>query len=84
MEAIVWPLLVSSSTLDPIGGATALGLGGCWVAGDKKRYADEVRRLLGVPEGFHLVSFLPVGYPADQTTPKQKRALDSVLHWERF
>jgi len=64
--------------------ATALGLGACWVAGDKKRYADQVREMLGVPEGFRLVSLLPVGYPADRAARKQKRPLDSVLHWERF
>lgn len=62
----------------------ALGLGACWVAGDKKRYADEVRRLLGVPEGYRLVSLLPVGYPADGPAAKRKRALDDVLHWEQF
>jgi len=64
--------------------AAALGLGACWVAGDKKRYADEVRRLLAVPEGHRLVSLLPVGYPADSPAAKRKRALDAVLHWEQF
>ena len=64
--------------------AAALGLGACWVAGDKKRYADEVRRLLAVPEGYRLVSLLPVGYPADSPAAKRKRALDDVLHWEQF
>jgi nitroreductase len=62
----------------------ALGLGACWVAGDKKRYADQVRQMLGVPEGYRLVSLLPVGYPAARPARKQKRPLDSVLHWERF
>jgi len=64
--------------------AAALGLGACWVAGDKKSYADKVRRMLGVPEGFRLVSLLPLGYPADRPSRKQKRPLESVLHWERF
>ena len=64
--------------------AAALGLGACWVAGDKKRYADEVRRLLAVPESHRLVSLLPVGYPADSPAATRKRALDDVLHWEQF
>jgi len=64
--------------------AVALGLGACWVAGDKKRYADDVRRTLAVPEGYRLVSLLPVGYPADRPARKRKRPLDEVLHWERF
>ncbi len=64
--------------------ATALGLGACWVAGDKKGYADKVRQMLGVPEGYRLVSLLPVGHPADRPARKQKRPLEEVLHWEKF
>jgi nitroreductase len=65
--------------------AWALGLGSCWVAGDKKPYAEEVRRLLGVPEGYRLVSLVAIGYPVD--VPKGhifKRDLREVLHWEKF
>ena len=64
--------------------ATALGLGAWWVAGDKKGYADKVGRMLGVPEGYRLVSLLPVGHPAGRPAGKQKRPLDEVLHWEKF
>lgn len=64
--------------------AAALGLGACWVAGDKKSYADKVRRLLGVPESYRLVSLLPVGFPADRPARKQKRPLEEVLHWGEF
>jgi nitroreductase len=64
--------------------AAALGLGACWVAGDKKGYAEKVRRMLGVPEGYRLVSLLPVGHPADRPAGKQKRSLEAVLHWEKF
>jgi len=64
--------------------ATALGLGACWVAGDKKGYADKVRQMLGVPEGYRLVSLLPVGYPADKPARKKKRPLEEVLHWGKF
>jgi len=64
--------------------AAALGLGACWVAGDKKGYADKVREMLGVPEGHHLVSLLPLGYPADRPGRKQKRSVGEALHWEQF
>jgi len=64
--------------------AAALGLGACWVAGDKKRYADDVRQMLGVPKGYRLVSLLPVGHPADTPARKQKRPLSKVLHWEKY
>jgi nitroreductase len=65
-------------------GAASLGLGACWVAGDKKSYAGEVRRMLGAPEDCLLVALLPVGHPADEPVPRKKRPLKEVLHWERF
>ncbi len=63
--------------------ARAHGLGSCWVAGDKKPYAEEVRRALSVPEGCLLVSLVAMGYPATVPSPA-KRALSEVLHWEQY
>ena len=63
--------------------AHALGLGACWVAGDKKPYAGAVADLLGVPKGCRLVSLVPVGYAAAVPSPK-KRSVSEVLHWEKF
>lgn len=63
--------------------ARALGLGSCWVAGDKKPYADEVAKMVGAPEGRKLVSLVPLGYPAEENAPG-KRTVDEVLHWETF
>jgi len=59
------------------------GLSACWVAGDKKDYADAVLKLLGVPQGYKLVSILPVGVSKSQAAV-QKRDLKDVLHWEKF
>ena len=63
--------------------AHAVGLGACWVAGDKKPYAEEVRELLGAPPGYRLVSLLTLGYAAEQPVV-QKRPLADMVHWERF
>lgn len=63
--------------------ARALGLGTCWVAGDKKDYAPAVARVLGAPGGMKLVSLVAVGWPAAVPSPA-KRPLDEVLHWEKF
>ena len=68
----------SAATQNMLVTAHALGLASCWVAGDKKHYADKIIRMLGVPQGF-------IGYPsADQPPRKSKRPLEEVLHWERF
>jgi len=63
--------------------ATDLGLASCWVAGDKKPYAQEINKLLSVPEGFKLVSLIALGYPEKTETP-QKRPIEEILHWEKF
>ncbi len=63
--------------------AKAYGLGSCWVAGDKKRYAEEIRKLLGVPEGYKLISLIAIGYPAEKPHPS-KRKLEELLHWEKW
>jgi nitroreductase len=63
--------------------AQALGLGSCWVAGDKKPYAVAVADLLGVPKDHRLVSLVAVGHAVSVPNPK-KRPLSEVLHWEKF
>ena len=70
-----------AATMNIILSAQAHGLGTCWVAGHKKAYAEEVRRLLGVPEGYTLVSLVPAGKPADDPRPK-KKPLAEVAFWE--
>lgn len=63
--------------------ATELGLGACWIAGDKKGYTEDIRKALGVPSEYKLVSLVALGYPGEHQ-PKPKRELNTVLHWEKF
>ncbi|MCX7661205.1 MAG: nitroreductase family protein, partial [Candidatus Omnitrophica bacterium] len=62
------------------------GIGSCWVAGDKKPYAENIREIVGVPLGFKLVSLIALGYPADKKDKSavNKRLLKELIHWERF
>lgn len=66
--------------------ATALGLGSCWVAGDKKPYCPEVARLLNAPVAYKLVSLVALGYPKSKDSFRiaEKRGLKEVIHWEKF
>ena len=64
--------------------AAALGIGACWVAGDKKPYCAAVLKTLNAPEGYRLVSMIALGYPAGEARPAGKRALKDVLRWEHF
>lgn len=73
----------SAATQNILVAATALGLGTCWIAGDKKPFAGEVARMFGAPEGLRLVSLVVVGYAAEIPQPP-KKALAEVLFWEKF
>jgi nitroreductase len=66
--------------------ATALGIGSCWIAGDKKPYAHQVNTLLNAPVNIKLISLIALGYPQDKNCFKasDKRQLKELLHWEKF
>ncbi len=66
--------------------ATSLGIGSCWVAGDKKPYCAEVAELLNVPAAYRLVSLVALGYPKSKESfhVAQKRGLKEVIHWEKL
>ena len=64
--------------------ARAHGLGSCWVAGDKKPYAERIGEILGAPAGHRLIALVAVGYTTEQPQTPPKRALTEVLHWEKF
>lgn len=73
----------SAATQNLLVAAHALGLGTCWIAGDKKSYAQPIARYLSVPESMKLVSLVTVGFPAESPR-REKRSLDQVLHWEKY
>ncbi len=76
----------SAATCNILLAATALGIGSCWVAGDKKPYAVQVGGLLNVPTRMKLVSIVALGYPKVRNVfkPVPKRELIDILHWEEF
>jgi nitroreductase len=53
------------------------------VAGDKKPYAERIRKMVGAPEGYKVISLLAIG-PTAEETHAEKRPLSDVLHWEKF
>lgn len=75
-----------SATVNILNSAAALGIGSCWLAGDKKPYCEEVAKLLGVTAGLKLVSLIALGYPENKDSFRltDKRGLSDVIHWEKF
>ena len=76
----------SSATCNILLAAAALGIGSCWIAGDKKPYCQRVNALLNAPSGMKLISLIALGYPQEENTFKivEKRGLKELLHWEKF
>jgi nitroreductase len=74
----------SAATENILLAAHALGLGACWVAGDKKPYAPKVAALLGAPLTMRLVSLVAVGFAGGPLPNPRKRPLAEVVHWGRF
>lgn len=53
-----------------------LGYASCWYEGhitDTDRICDRMAQILGVPEGYELVCFLPVGIPAEEVKAVKKK-----------
>jgi len=73
----------SAATQNMLLAIEALGLGGCWIAGDKKDYAEDIRKMFSAPDGYKLVSMVAIGYPKKEERPHQKKSLKDVLRWEK-
>jgi nitroreductase len=64
--------------------AASLGIGSCWIAGDKKPYGADIAQALSVPPGQKLICLIALGYPKTKPTAHKKRLLHEVLHWEKY
>ncbi|MFH1889128.1 MAG: nitroreductase family protein [Candidatus Omnitrophota bacterium] len=74
----------SAATVNILTAAHDIGLGSCWVAGDKKPYTEKVAQMLKVPAGFRLVSLIALGYSNEKALLPSKRPLKEIIHWERY
>lgn len=63
--------------------ATELGLGSCWVCNFDNQLTKEILQL---PDHIEPMVILPIGYPLPQQepTPKKRKALNEIVHWDRF
>lgn len=61
--------------------ATDLGLGTCWVAAFNEQ---ATREILGLPEEVEPIVFTPLGYPADQPEPKERKPLEELVRYDRW
>ena len=65
--------------------AIGLGLGSC-LTSLHKRYEDEIKELLGIPENVETAALLPVGFPADNARygPTRRAPVEEVAFREKW
>ena len=61
--------------------AYSLGLGTCWVGAFNE---EEARKILEIPQGVRPVAIIPVGYPAEKPSARNRRPLNQIIHYEKF
>jgi nitroreductase len=65
---------------------TALGLGACWVIAPCIDIRDEerIKELLGVPEGFKIISIISIGHPTRPHRPRPRLAINELVFREKW
>lgn len=66
----------AAATLNCMLLAKSMGLGTCWIGAFKE---DEVAQVLELPEGHRPVALIPIGYPAEEPTPRPRMELNEVV-----
>lgn len=73
----------AAATQNMLLAAYALGVGTCWVAGDKKDYCPQVLEFVRAPAGYRLVSIISCGIPGEKPV-KIKPENRDVIIWDTF
>ena len=64
-----------------------LGYQSCWIEGhitDDDRIGDQMARILGVPDDYDLVCFLPVGVAESDPLPPKKKSFEERARFNSF
>ncbi len=61
--------------------AWELGLGTCWIGAFQEQ---EVKSVLGIPEGARVVAMSPLGYPDHPIPPRPRKSLEQIACFESY
>lgn len=61
--------------------AADLGVGTCWIGAFDPA---KVKHILGLPENIEPLVMTPLGKPTAQPLPKKRKALDQIVHYEKW
>ncbi len=62
--------------------AHALGIGSCWIAGDKKDYCEDIKKMFNARAALKLIGMVSLGYTTHKVIEKEKKPLNKVVYWE--
>jgi nitroreductase len=68
-------------------GAYNRGLGSVYMSAyrtDEPRISEDIRKVLGIPEGVLPITLIPIGYPDETPSPKTIRSLPGMVLYETF
>lgn len=79
-----WVQDCSAATENLLIAAAGMDLGAVWIGSyPKKDVMDTLRETLNIPEDVFPLSFVYVGYPAEEVYPRTQYSEDRV-HWEKY
>ena len=61
--------------------AVAEGLGTCWIGAFLE---EEVKRILGIPDGFRVVELLALGYPSEKPDARPRLPKEEIVSRDRW
>lgn len=61
--------------------AENLGLGTCWVAWFTQ---EDIRPILNIPSDKYVVGIIPVGYADETPSPRPRKSLEDIIHYENW
>lgn len=61
--------------------AEAQEVGSCWIGAFEE---EEIKKLLGIPGNLKVVALVSFGYPAEKLNPRNKKNLETIVHYNRF
>ncbi len=61
--------------------AEAQEVGSCWIGVFEE---EEIKKLLGIPGNLKVVALVSFGYPAEKLNPRNKKNLETIVHYNRF
>lgn len=62
--------------------ATNFGLGTCWIG--KLGFDETIKEVLDIPSHMKVVAVTPLGYSDETPTPKARKSLSEIFHYEKF